>query len=594
MFCKNCGIEIKEGAAFCFSCGSPVELPKAVPEEPVEEAVSAGAVEAVALVEAEEDAIPQEQLPVRQAEAVEPVISEEDVPGAAGEPEAPEPEEEEPAAEAKKSHRTLKIVLIIIAAVLLVGAIAAAAIIYYIKHKPGNAVLLACAETFNSESFIAESETTVYIDDAISLYADVTFGNNIVVALAKNKVIEELKEELGVTTDHITLKGSFAVNGKDDDCVIYAQVSDAIQLRLDDDIMELLIGNEYTRNNGKEDIDKRFENNDKIRNFYNIIAVRGQTDEDLGESKAAKEIKAYFAENYDQLGYVLADMLNDTGAKYMKSFEKDKTTYTFNIDAYEFMRSLAANEKLQCRESFKKNVDKVIKKLQDKNISEVECRINATIDDGRIEKFVQSLVINGRVIATTTTSYSKYDSLDDDKLEMQNFEGEENFSRLLVNVMNFIQKNRLSTANSDAKLVYKTLEDKADDLMDEGAVASELYVPEGPVALDKLGESEDPLAQAVYTALNDLGEEDILVYWELDEKGEPTFAQVCREDSRIVGQYPDPETDRDAKHDIGTRFVPGVETEDGAAEETDDAEEAGEEEDIKDLLQDPDAGMLLS
>ena len=528
MFCKHCGSELEEGASFCFTCGKQVVL-------------------------TEEMKLEQEQLGQEAAVSAP-------VPGA----------EAEAAPQVGRSHKKLKIILIILAALLLIGGIVFGAIYYYILHKPGNAVLLACAETFNSESFLAESETVIYVDEAVDLYLDASSkDDNIAEAFLKKQLIEKLKKEIkgriGITSDKVTFNGSFGVVGKGDDCVVYSQIENAIQFRLDDETARLLVGNKYTREQGMEDIDRSFDDNKYVRSFYSIIAVRGQDsgDEDSGsESKAAKILRENFSEKYDQLGYVLADLLNDTGAWYMKSYEKDGDTYIFNIDAYGFMRALADSEKLECKQMFKDAVEKYIKKLEDKNISSIECLIKATVGKDRLDHFEQSLTINGRTIATTTTTYSDYDDVDSSELDIKDYEGEESSSKIIAGVMGFLQDRQLGSMNTDAEIVFIKAHDTAYDILSEGGSTDDIYAPSAPVSIEELGESDGKVEQAIYTALDDMGEDNILIYWEIDENGMPTFAQVCKKDSGIVGQNPDPESDSGQKHEIGTKFTPTAGEED--------------------------------
>lgn len=518
MFCKHCGAELENGASFCDVCGQQFVMTDNMKRE---------------------QSVLQTQQPQQQ------------------------PAAEAAALPAKRSHKKLKIILIILAALLLIGGIVFGAIYYYILHKPGNTVLLACAKTFNSESFLAESDTVIYVDEAVAVYSD-TLSNsgNIAEVFIKKQLVEtvknEIKEKLGITSDKVTFNGSFGVVGKGDDCVIYSQIEDAIQFRLDSDTARLLVGNEYTREHDMEDIERNFDDNKYVRNFFNIIAVRGQDDDSDGESKAAKQIKEFFSENYDQLGYVLADLLNDTGAGYMKSYEKDGDTYTFNIDAYAFIRALADNEKLDCKQEFKDAVEKYIKKLEKKNIKSIECLIKATVGKGRIDHFEQSLTINGHTVATTTTTYSDYDDVDSSELDIKQFKGVESSSQIIVKVMSFLQGRQLSSMNTDAEVVFTKAKVAAEDILDEGGSVSDIYAPSAPVSIEELGESDGKVEQAIYTALDDMGEDNILIYWEIDEDGMPTFAQVCRKDSGIVGQEPDPESNSKQKHEIGTKFTPSA------------------------------------
>lgn len=74
MFCKNCGNQIKEGAAFCANCGTPIKVPQPIKEEPKIEAV----VEETPVVETpvEENPIVEEPVVEEVAAAEEPVIAE--------------------------------------------------------------------------------------------------------------------------------------------------------------------------------------------------------------------------------------------------------------------------------------------------------------------------------------------------------------------------------------------------------------------------------------------------------------------------------------------------------------------------------------
>ena len=122
---------------------------------------------------------------------------------------------------------------------------------------------------------------------------------------------------------------------------------------------------------------------------------------------------------------------------------------------------------------------------------------------------------------------------------------------LVPTMMNYVKKSKLKSANSNAKLVYTTVNNQAADLLVEGvAVKSDASQTSGVEvkSLSKASASsaKDKLGNAVYEALKDNGDGAGYCLYMITDKGEVTLAQWGDNASpSILGQYPNPATDAD-------------------------------------------------
>lgn len=131
---------------------------------------------------------------------------------------------------------------------------------------------------------------------------------------------------------------------------------------------------------------------------------------------------------------------------------------------------------------------------------------------------------------------------------------------LVPSMMGYVKKSKLKSANSNAKLVYTTVNNQAADLVVEGKsadVKSSNGVAAGSkgkeVEIKTLSASVNPLDKAVYNALKENGDAAGWACWNVDANGNVTLAQWCSAStvkaSDIPGQYPDPITDPDKLKD---------------------------------------------
>ena len=123
---------------------------------------------------------------------------------------------------------------------------------------------------------------------------------------------------------------------------------------------------------------------------------------------------------------------------------------------------------------------------------------------------------------------------------------------LVPTMMNYVKKSKLKSANSNAKLVYTTVNNQAADLVVEGtAVKSNCSVTAAAKVDSSLGQtlSSDAgkkLGTAVYNALKDNGDGAGYCLYMITDKGEVTLAQWGdNSNPSILGQYPNPATDAD-------------------------------------------------
>ena len=129
---------------------------------------------------------------------------------------------------------------------------------------------------------------------------------------------------------------------------------------------------------------------------------------------------------------------------------------------------------------------------------------------------------------------------------------------LVPTMMNYVKKSRLKTANSNAKLVFTTVNNQSADLVAEGAAAKAVtFGPDKIVKVDKPEldpeasgfDYEGALKWAVYDALKDNGNGMGYAYFVVDANGDVTIAQwqtTKTTAKQITGQYPNAAKDVDA------------------------------------------------
>lgn len=124
---------------------------------------------------------------------------------------------------------------------------------------------------------------------------------------------------------------------------------------------------------------------------------------------------------------------------------------------------------------------------------------------------------------------------------------------LVPTMMNYVKKSKLKTANSNAKLVFTTVNNEAADMLVNGETVGSgdgqttavqiktLAAPSATTTAAKLG-------NAVYEALKDNGDGAGYCVYAIGTSGNVTFAQwsdVATPQSGVLGQYPDPCKDAD-------------------------------------------------
>lgn len=123
---------------------------------------------------------------------------------------------------------------------------------------------------------------------------------------------------------------------------------------------------------------------------------------------------------------------------------------------------------------------------------------------------------------------------------------------LVPTMMNYVKKSKLKTANSNAKLVFTTVNNEAADMLVEGtSVTSDASMKvtssKGNKIKENFGGTDDTakakLASAVWNALKDNGGGAGYCVYVLGDDGNVTFAQwsdVENPTGGVLGQYPDP------------------------------------------------------
>lgn len=121
---------------------------------------------------------------------------------------------------------------------------------------------------------------------------------------------------------------------------------------------------------------------------------------------------------------------------------------------------------------------------------------------------------------------------------------------LVPTMMNYVKKSKLKTANSNAKLVFTTVNNEAADMLVEGtSVTSDASMKvtssKGNKIKENFGGTDDTakakLASAVWNALKDNGDGAGYCVYVLGDDGNVTFAQWSDvETGGVLGQYPNP------------------------------------------------------
>ena len=123
---------------------------------------------------------------------------------------------------------------------------------------------------------------------------------------------------------------------------------------------------------------------------------------------------------------------------------------------------------------------------------------------------------------------------------------------LVPTMMNYVKKSKLKTANSNAKLVFTTVNNEASDMLVEGTLGTsdasmKVTSSMGNKIKENFGGTDDTakakLASAVWNALKDNGDGAGYCVYVLDDDGKVTFAQwsdVENPTGGVLGQYPNP------------------------------------------------------
>ena len=132
---------------------------------------------------------------------------------------------------------------------------------------------------------------------------------------------------------------------------------------------------------------------------------------------------------------------------------------------------------------------------------------------------------------------------------------------LVPSMMGYVKKSKLKSANSNAKLVFTTVNGAIADTVADGGISK---ISDGEYSgpannITNVG-TDTTLVDAVKKAMEDNGSGAGVVYFKVDGK-----KVVCAQwadkgtnsgDSTMVGQYPEPESNPDDEHAFGTSFDP--------------------------------------
>ncbi len=120
---------------------------------------------------------------------------------------------------------------------------------------------------------------------------------------------------------------------------------------------------------------------------------------------------------------------------------------------------------------------------------------------------------------------------------------------LVPTMMNYVKKSKLKTANSNAKLVFTTVNNEAADLVVEGTVVNDSNSVTTAAVISGWSSESDALKKAVYDALKDNGDGAGYCLYKVSN-GEVKLAQWADTDASttaaaVLGQYPNPCKDAD-------------------------------------------------
>ena len=108
---------------------------------------------------------------------------------------------------------------------------------------------------------------------------------------------------------------------------------------------------------------------------------------------------------------------------------------------------------------------------------------------------------------------------------------------LVPTMMNYVKKSKLKTANSNAKLVFTTVNNEAADMLVEGTSVTGSASQSGAVEVKSLQntntDAKSKLANAVYNALKDNGDGAGYCLYIVNADGSVNFAQWCDVDSQV-------------------------------------------------------------
>ena len=125
---------------------------------------------------------------------------------------------------------------------------------------------------------------------------------------------------------------------------------------------------------------------------------------------------------------------------------------------------------------------------------------------------------------------------------------------LVPTMMNYVKKSKLKTANSNAKLVFTTVNNEAADMLVNGETVGSTDGQTAAVNIKTtLGactdaDTKNKLGKAVYEALKDNGDGAGYCVYVIGTKGNVEYAQwsdVQDPTKGVLGQYPDPCKDAD-------------------------------------------------
>lgn len=523
MFCRKCGNRLPDDSVFCPACGQSVnEAPK-----PVSEVAPTIYEPRTAPEQTENGNI------VFESPKAAPVLAE--TPYIRPESYEPAPAAAAPAAAVKVKKRSpIKAIVLILAALVLVAAIVFV-LMRFVFRRPGDAIVTAFGKTLSADSFKVEATIEYDYEELFDFLTDVM--DEDLEYKSEDEMKQHIEDEYGYIVDEWKTTAYGAVSGKEQDFVVYAQIAEMYQFRFDEDYIELKLGNAYLEGRGIETQEEKEKTKGDIKDIFDMVSSRDIANGVKDNKEINSDLKKYFAKNYDQAPLVLAELLNDTDAKYIKDYEKSGSSYSYTIDIFKFLRAVEKNKTLKCTDEFSEMLDDMEEELDEEGIQDLQCKLTVSTSWGRLDTIEVTPIIEDYQPVTTTVRFYDYNKVKSDDLEMQDFDGD--FDPILTpSIIEYKEKSDLREANSMAKAVYTEINNTLSWYYYNQSYKYKRFGKKLS-EYDRYDNVQDSAVEAMLWYIDEDEMNDYYVFFSTNNGQSAKLVQV-KGPNGIVGQYPNP------------------------------------------------------